>query len=136
MDEQIDQIISALTKNPGATEDSINSLNELSNNRLPVSYLQLMAATNGLEGFVGEEAYLMLWPAEKIHELNESYAVDEFAPGLLLFGSNGGDMAYAFDTNSEEMPFVEVPFIGMALDQRRIIGKTLKEFFEHLRKAK
>jgi len=133
MDEQITEIIGGCTTNPGAAEAAINTLNNSCGGRLPESYLQLMAETNGLEGFVGEEAYLVLWPVEDIAELNDSYAMNEFAPGLLLIGSDGGDTGYAFDTRSDAIPFVEVPLVGMALDQMSVVGQSLKELLEHLK---
>ena len=92
-----------------------------------------MVQTNGIEGFVGEEAYLVQWPVEDITELNERYGVNEFVPGLLLIGSNGADTGYAFDTRTDDVLFVAVPLVGMALDQVRVIGQTMKEFLQQLR---
>jgi hypothetical protein len=43
------------------------------------------------------------------------YAIREFAEGLVIFGSDSGGTAYAFDTRYEETTIVEVPFIGMDL---------------------
>ena len=37
----------------------------------------------------------------KIIPLNESWAVQEFAPELIIFGSDGGGTAYAFDTRTK-----------------------------------
>jgi hypothetical protein len=56
---------------------------------VPAAYLDLMSRSNGVEGFVGDQ-YLVLWPVEQLQELNDAYATAEFAPGLLLIGSDGG----------------------------------------------
>ena len=48
---------------------------------------------NGGEGFVGR-AYLILWPIEKLRELNDAYQVEQYAPGFLIFGSDGGGEAF------------------------------------------
>ncbi len=63
---------------------------------------------------------------------NEVYCVREFAPGLVLFGSNGGDTAYGFDTRREGLPIVDVPFIGMGFEEATLIGRSFVEFLAGL----
>lgn len=126
------ELTKELKKNEGANENALNDFMAASGLRIPDQYFDFMRSSNGASGFVGESSYLLLWPIEQILELNEAYAVEEFAPGLLLFGSNGGDVAYAFDTHSEEMPIVEVPFIGMDLDAVNLCGITFVDFLECL----
>jgi hypothetical protein len=57
---------------------------------LPLDYVQFLHRMNGGEGFLGEHAYVALWRVEELRERNAGYEVAEFAPGLFLFGSNGG----------------------------------------------
>jgi hypothetical protein len=64
---------------------------------LPTDYLRFLRQANGGEGFVGKEVYLVLWRVEELAGMNAAYHVAEFAPGLLIFGSDGGDEAFAFD---------------------------------------
>lgn len=45
---------------------------------------------------------------------NKEYEVSEYAPGILLFGSDGGGEGYGFNTNEPGWPVVRLPFIGMA----------------------
>lgn len=98
----------------------------------PADYIEFMTQMNGGEGSVGKGSYLVLWKVEDIKSWNEGYAVNEFAPGLVLFASDGGDTAYAFDTRYEPVKFVEVPFIGIDLSEVRTIGGSFVEFLEHL----
>ncbi|GAB4191303.1 MAG: hypothetical protein Fur006_34300 [Coleofasciculaceae cyanobacterium] len=126
------EITKELNKNQGASENALNQFMMSSGIKLPEQYLEFMRISNGTEGFIGENSYLILWPIEQIGELNEAYAVAEFAPGLLVFGSNGGDIAYAFDTRSEKMQIVEVPFIGMNLDNVKLCGTTFNSFLDYL----
>ncbi|UYZ61205.1 SMI1/KNR4 family protein [Hymenobacter latericus] len=96
----------------------------------PLDYLQFMAATNGGEGSVGEN-YLVIWPSEEIKDLNVDYSVEEFAPGYQIFGSDGGDTAYAFDKACD---IVEFPFIGMTMDYEPTkIASSLEELLLHLK---
>jgi hypothetical protein len=39
-----------------------------------------MRFSNGAEGTIGPNNYLVIWPVNEIKELNEGYAVGEFAP--------------------------------------------------------
>lgn len=64
--------------------------------RLPEDYRAFLQQSDGLEGFAGPNAYLMLWSAKELLELNTAYSVAEFAPGLVLIGTDGGDTGYGF----------------------------------------
>jgi hypothetical protein len=101
----------------------------------PADYRAFMAESNGAEGSVGEHSYLVLWPVEDMIPLNEAYAVHEFAPGLILFGSDGGGTAYAFDTRETALVIVEVPFIGMSVNQVRPCGPSLLDFLRYLHES-
>ena len=88
--------------------------------------------TNGGEGFIGEEEYLMLWSVEELPSLNEAYEVQQYAPGLLLFGSSGGGEAYGFDTRNQRFEILRVPFIGMAWDLAQPIANSFDLFMRTL----
>jgi hypothetical protein len=99
---------------------------------LPAAYVELMSLSNGVEGFVTETTYLVLWPVEQIKELNEAYAIAEFAPGLLLIGSDGGDNGFALDIRHEPMDVKEVPFIGMSHAEAKTVGSRFEDFIDYL----
>jgi hypothetical protein len=100
---------------------------------LPIDYVRFLQQMNGGEGFIGEHAYVALWRVEELSERNTGYEVAEFAPGLLLFGSNGGGEAFAFDTRSGQFRIVAVPFIGMDdLSDAIVIATNFRTFLEVL----
>lgn len=99
---------------------------------LPVDYLRFLAMHNGGEGFLGTESYVNLWAAEELNLFNFEYEVAINAPGLFLFGSNGGGEAYAFDFRETSKPVVSVPFIGMDLRYARRIALTFESFLTAL----
>jgi hypothetical protein len=102
--------------------------------RLPEDYLAFLKEANGAEGGVGQNAkYLVLWQVGDIMRKNAEYHVEEFAPHLLLFGSNGGGEAYAFKLTADPVTVVSVPFIGM--DEEVEWGSTFGEFLQRLAKA-
>ena len=48
------------------------------------------------------------------------YRVAEFFPNFFFIGTDGGGEAYAFDISGDDATVLEVPFIGMPTDARRI----------------
>ena len=69
-DDIIDTLSTPLT-NKGASYEDIDKLQKSVMHRLPESYVSLMIRTNGIEGFVGQVNYIMLWPVELQPELND-----------------------------------------------------------------
>lgn len=86
---------------------------------------------NGGEGFLGED-YLILWGAEELAQFNREYEVQEYAPGLVLFGSDGGGEGFAFDTRSSPPQIVQVPFIGMELQYANPVGSDFRDFISKM----
>jgi hypothetical protein len=95
--------------------------------QLPEDYLTFIKVFNGGEGFIGD-GYLILWQVEQIEIFNKEYEVQEYAPGLILFGSSGGGEGYGFDARDISMPIVEVPFIGMELQYARRVAANFTDF--------
>jgi hypothetical protein len=100
--------------------------------KFPEDYVNFMVNTNGGEGSIGEDSYLRLWKIEELIESNEGYGVEEFAPGLIIIGSDGGDTAYGFDFRTEHPILVEVGFIGMDLEEPYFSASSFIGFIEYL----
>jgi cell wall assembly regulator SMI1 len=98
---------------------------------LPNDYKDFLRKANGGEGFIGEN-YLILWAAEELAQFNKEYQVQDYAPGLTLFGSDGGGEGFAFDTRSNPAPIVQVPFIGMDLTYARPVAASFDQFLVKL----
>ncbi len=81
------------------------------------------------EGMVGDSSYLLLWEKKEIEELNNDYETQEFLSNVLLIGSDGGDMAYGIDINGR---YIEVPFIGMADEEVKIIAEDFDGFIQYV----
>lgn len=124
-------LVGQLTRNPGAPMERLVELQATLGCAFPPDYVQFMAESDGAEGSVGR-SYLALWTSNEITSLSQAACVGKFAPGLVLFGADGGDTAYAFDTRSAVTNIVDVPLVGMSLEQARPCGATFGEFIEHL----
>ena len=127
MDEAITQGVARLRPNPPANASALRSAEQASGVVWPDDYRSVLMIANGGEGFLSDDLYMVLWPAEQIHHLNEAYGVRQYAPGLLLFGSNAGGDAYAFDMREQTKPVVTVPFVGMDLKRVEFIAPSLLE---------
>jgi hypothetical protein len=127
----MDKYIDNLVMRPGASETLIESVQNRIGNKFTEDHRNFILKSNGAEGFVGK-SYLQLWPLEEIEMLNQLYGMDQFMPGLILFGSDGGGMAYAIDTRQAMLSFVEVPFVGMDIKEMKICGFTFHDFLEYL----
>jgi hypothetical protein len=114
-----------------ATAEQIAAVERNLSKSLPHDFQKFLQLTNGGEGMIGEN-YVMLWSAEELGKYNDSYQVNEYAPGLLLFGSDGGGEGYAFDTRISPPTVVMVPFVGMSLKYAKPVAPTFSAFLKKL----
>lgn len=127
-------ILAAFNGNPPADAASIQQFQTEAGLRLPEDYAKFLRERDGGEGFIGD-AYLILWRLGELVELNKAYQVTEYAPGLFLFGTNGGGEAYAFDTRSDAKPIVSVPFVGMDLKSVHTVAPNFGSFVDKLTRS-
>ena len=66
--------------------ETIEKINEVV---LPKDYIEFMKKHNGGEGDIGE-TWLIIYPLEELKEINDDYEIEEFLPGHIIIGSNGG----------------------------------------------
>ena len=96
----------------------------------PSDYKDFIIEHNGAEGAIGENAYLVIWSMEDIATLNEEYGVSDFTPELVYFGSDGGDMAYAFDKRKTPCSIVEFPFEALDVSEAVYISDSFNGFLK------
>lgn len=136
MDAKIAELTRTLRTRPGTPAHLIEEVERALGVRFPKDYADFLATSDGAEGFIGEQdnAYLSLWPVERLAEMNAAYKTNEYSPGLLLFGSDGGGEGYAFDLRSSEPSVVQMPFDSIDPRDARACGRTFTEFLELLSK--
>ena len=117
--------------NPPASIDAIRQFEAESGVLLQEDYAAFLMQSNGGDGFIGR-SYASLWRVEELIERNRGYQVSEFAPGLLLFGSDGGGEAFAFDRRSDEQPVVRVPFTPLELKEVLAVATSFEGFIDAL----
>ena len=129
MDRNLKALLEDFSFAGGASSEALAELGELS---LPKDYLSVFSELNGGEGFVGEE-YLVLFKAEELMQFNKEYEVEKYAPGIFLFGSNGGGEGFGFDSRSQAKKVVEIPFIGMDLQYATPVADSFTHLLERMR---
>ena len=131
-DHTYDDLLREFNTNPPSDDLEANHFQEKTGIELPSDYIEFLKYANGGEGFIGENSYCMLWKLGELTELNSAYEAKEYAPGLLLFGSNGGGEAYAFDTEASPWRIVQVPFVGMSRDLIEVLAPNFNDFLKYL----
>ncbi len=129
-----DRLLAKFNGNPPSDPAAIRQFENELGFRLPDDYERFLQQTNGGEGFIGN-VYVILWRVEELLEMNKAYQVAEYAPGLFLFGSDGGGEAFAFDMRSDANPIVAVPFVGMELKLAHSVAQSFEAFLEELFKS-
>ena len=86
------------------TGENIEKVNGVA---LPKKYIEFMREHNGGEGDIGE-TWLVLYSLEELQEVNDDYETEEFLPGRIIIGSNGGDELYGIDNNGN---YFNVPML-------------------------
>jgi hypothetical protein len=130
MEKYIKEILKGLKLNKGVSENQLDILQDTLGVSLPDDYLEFLRYTDGALGLIANDCYIAIWDVKEIASFNENYTVDEFVPGLLVFASDGGDRAYAFDTRSDKLPVVEYSFSELSLDEAKPISSTFNEFLK------
>ncbi|WP_129573538.1 MULTISPECIES: SMI1/KNR4 family protein [Sorangium] len=127
----IELLTAQLSQNSPASAEDICAFVARAKVGFPPGYIEFMQRSDGAEGPIGRKGrYLVLWPVASIISLNEQHHIDEFAPHLLAFGSDGGGEAFAFDRRTEPARIVRVPFVG--LDDEICYGTRFDEFLARL----
>jgi hypothetical protein len=108
---------------PGATEEEIQELINISGGRLPPDYLDFLRFSNGAFGTL-----VYIYPIREVIKYAQSEWIKTDIPGLLVIGSNGGDEAYGYNLNLPIPEIVMTPFIGGEWDNAVSIGTSFLEF--------
>jgi hypothetical protein len=95
-------------------------------------YFEFLLIGNGGHGVVGSGDYAMFWGSDEIASFNLEYETNSYAPGLILFGSNGGGEAFAFHASQGALTVGIVPFVGLSLLEYRPMAQSFSEFLDLL----
>ena len=121
----------------GATEASLARLVAASPVELPSEYLRFLAYSNGGEGPLGvQPCYFQIDPADEAALALEDRRHEDFFPGFVIIGSNGGGEYVAIDVRgSLPWPVVALDMTNADLDESvLIIASSFAAFLDHVGK--
>ena len=98
---------------------------------LPLDYIEFLCSSGGGEGVFGQD-YLVVFPGAELLKMNAEYEVEKYAPGLFLFGSNGGGEGFAFDLTDAARPVVMMPFVGMDRKYAKHVAASFTELVDRM----
>ncbi len=127
----LSEFLRVLDANQPATADALAQAEANLGFELPLHYRSFLMQANGCEGMLAG-GYVALWSAFDLAPRNEGYCVNEFAPGLLLIGSDGGDTAYALDLRKKWAPVVALPFIPMEYELIEFLGANVGDLLKSI----
>ena len=130
-----DKLFSEFKGNRGASAAVIAECERHFGRELPKDYRDFMMITNGGEGFIGPNSYVRLWKIEELASMNDGYETAKYLPDGLLFGTDGGEEAFAFDFRTPQIKVVEVPFVGMEWELAWLPSDSFRGFLLRLYEA-
>lgn len=102
-------------------------IGKVNNVILPEQYIEFMRKHNGGEGDIGE-TWFVLFPLEELQEINDDYEIEEFLPGHIIIGSNGGGELYGIDKDGN---YFNVPAL-IDEDDVSLLGTDIESFPERV----
>jgi hypothetical protein len=132
METDFSMLTCKMKLNPGVSDSQLLDLSSSLTHPLPKDFISFLKFSNGAIGMIGIN-YLEIVQAEELIPFNKDYSVELNAPGLFIFGTDGGGEAYGFDYREQDPVVVEVPFIGMEWDVAIRKGDNFHNFLEKLK---
>lgn len=114
----------------GATDDAIEAAESTLGSPLPHDYRSVLREHDGGEGWVGDGAYLRLWPIAEVVTKHEQLDPGQLVPGVLLIGSDGGGEVYGIDMRTAA--YKRYPAIGLGPELGIELGKSWDAFLAAL----
>ncbi len=123
--------LTGLEPRPAVTRKALGAVEDDLGARIPEDYRAFLLSSNGLEGFVGPEAYLSLYQAQQLPELQYD---PNIVTGLVVIGSDGGGEAFGYIWQKDgTVIYVRVPFLGDGDSSMDRISSTFMGLIERLR---
>lgn len=125
------EVLSRLKVGHSASTPNIDSVELILGFSFPLDYREFLSTLNGAEGFVGSN-YVTLWASETLVQMNREYAVQVYAPGFIMIGTNGSGEGFGFDNRDSRATVVALPLVGMDWREHTHLADTFSLFVQHL----
>ncbi len=102
---------------------------------MPIGYVNFIRDHGAVQVDVpglGSE-FVGLWELGQVLELHQAYGLDQFAPGLFAFGTDGSGALWVFDLRDPAAVTVgDVPAIGLSTEEYRPLCASFEDFVSRL----
>jgi hypothetical protein len=116
------ELLASFTRpNPPANLEALLRAQQQIKLTFPVEYINLLRCSNGF--FVPNVASLLLYSVDELLERNETYEVQEYLPGWIMIGDDGGGQGIFIhhrDTNAQ--PFINGMGSMLITDAQSLAG--------------
>lgn len=96
---------------------------------MPNGFIGFFKETNGAD-ISTDEKYILLWALTDVVQLNKEYNVEEYAPEFFIFGSDGGDTAFAIEKSTGDI--AKCLLLACQRKKQFFENKTFTEFIESI----
>jgi hypothetical protein len=112
--------VSGLILNPSATEVDIELVEKRLNAILPITYKELLQASNGLATNEG----IVIYGTDDLLERNQTWETQEYAPGFVSIGDDSGGRVFLMSLSDKEEILI-VDSGDMTPDHAELISTNL-----------
>ncbi|MDN3672965.1 SMI1/KNR4 family protein [Flavobacterium branchiarum] len=119
----------SINKNVAPTSEEIDLFLKQIDFILPEGFIDFFIETDGAD-ISTDENFILLWALTEMIQLNKDYNVEEYAPEFFIFGSDGGDIAFAIERITGDI--YEMPFIGMSKEESVFRNNSFTDFIESI----
>jgi hypothetical protein len=133
---QHDDLSQGLMRTGPSPAEDLSALGTWLGRPVPADLRRFYEVGGGAEGFLPRsESYVALWEPSVLRKYNELGGFSEFAPGLVVIGTDGGGEAFGVDLRDWAVAYVVVPLIGISWERADRVGETLEELLTSLQSA-
>lgn len=129
---EIVPLLAEFHPNSACSDEAIAEVERNLGCSFPYEYKQFLRYSNGGEGHVGKESYLILDSVEKLVEYNQAQNLAESRPGLVLFGSDGGGTYFAFDMADPNIRVMAFDPVSASPEDQWFVGRDFWDFLKRL----
>lgn len=131
MEDILIEFFKKMDLNPPTTRQIIDYVQAQLSFKLPDDYIEFMLHANGAEGRFGN-SYMQIWCVENIIPWTKECEINLYIPGILVFGSSGGGMDYAFDYRKNDIKIIEIPDDSIHIEESCIYGNNFCSFLQYI----
>lgn len=131
MEENLNTYLSEVELTEAPSELLIKEFVHSVDFKLPSDYLDFISKSNGAEGPVGQNSYLILLSIEELMNDYKVYQTDLFFPDYFVFGQDAADTAYVIEKKTSHIHAIGF-LANSETDPPEFCGTNFLEFLRYL----